>query len=88
MLHDCETGIIDFILTKSISRFARNTTDCLELVRKLNALGISIYFKKENINTLDAKGEVLITIYLPRNIPPDTGGVPPPGTSMLRKRYA
>ena len=62
MLHDCETGRIDLILTKSISRFARNTTDCLELVRKLNALGISIYFEKENINTGDSESELILSI--------------------------
>ena len=62
MIADCEAGKIDRIVTKSLSRFARNTTDCLELVRKLIDLGIPIFFEKENINTLDAKGEVLLTI--------------------------
>ena len=62
MLHDCETGKIDLILTKSISRFARNTTDCLELVRKLNALGISIYFEKEDLNTGDSESELILSI--------------------------
>ena len=62
MIADCEAGKIEFIITKSISRFARNTTDCLEMVRKLTDLGISIFFEKENINTMDAKGEVLLTI--------------------------
>jgi site-specific DNA recombinase len=46
----------------AISRFARNTTDCLELVRKLLDLDVFIYFEKENINTMDSKGEVLLTI--------------------------
>jgi DNA invertase Pin-like site-specific DNA recombinase len=55
-------GKIDLILTKSISRFARNTVDSLTTVRKLKEKGIEIYFEKENIYTLDAKGEVLITI--------------------------
>lgn len=50
------------IITKSISRFARNTLDCLNYVRELKELGIGILFEKENINTLDAKGEVLLTI--------------------------
>ncbi len=59
MLADCKAGKIDFIISKSISR---NTADCLELVRKLLALHIPIFFEKENINTMDAKGEVLITI--------------------------
>jgi len=51
MMHDCENGKIDFIVTKSLSRFARNTTDCLELVRKLLELGIPVYFEKENLDT-------------------------------------
>ena len=50
------------IITKSISRFARNTLDCLNYVRELKDLGIGIIFEKENINTLDVKGEVLLTI--------------------------
>ena len=62
MITDCETGKIDRILTKSLSRFARNTADCLELTRELLDLGVTIYFEKESINTLDAKGEVLLTI--------------------------
>ena len=62
MIRDCETGKINMIITKSISRFARNTLDCLQYIRKLKELGIAIYFEKEAINTLDAKGEVLITI--------------------------
>ena len=62
MISDCMDGKIDLIVTKSISRFARNTVDCLKYIRQLKDLGIAIYFEKENINTLDAKGEVLITI--------------------------
>lgn len=62
MIKDCEEGKIDRIITKSISRFARNTLDCLNYVRKLKELGIGIYFEKENIDTLDSKGEVLLTI--------------------------
>ncbi len=62
LLADCENKKIDFIITKSVSRFARNTTDCIEMVRKLTDLGVFIYFEKENINTMDAKGEVLLTI--------------------------
>lgn len=50
------------VYTKSISRFARNTVDCLNAIRKLKAFGIPIIFQKENINTMDAKGEVLVTI--------------------------
>jgi DNA invertase Pin-like site-specific DNA recombinase len=62
MIADCRAGKIDLIITKSISRFARNTLDCLNYVRELKELGIGIVFEKENINTLDAKGEVLLTI--------------------------
>ena len=51
MIADCESRMIDLILTKPVSRFARNTTDCLELVRKLLALGIFIQFENENIHT-------------------------------------
>ena len=59
---DCKAGKIDMILTKSISRFSRNTVDCLKYTRELKALNIAVFFEKENINTLDAKGEVLMTI--------------------------
>ena len=62
MIADCEAGKIDLILTKSISRFSRNTLDCLKYTRKLKALNIAVFFEKENINTLDSKGEVLLTI--------------------------
>lgn len=62
MIRDCRKGNIDVIITKSISRFARNTLDCLNYVRELKELGVGVIFEKENINTLDAKGEVLLTI--------------------------
>ena len=62
MIKDCEAGRIDMIITKSISRFSRNTVDCLKYTRKLKEMNIAIFFEKENINTLDAKGEVLMTI--------------------------
>lgn len=62
MISDCEHNKIDFIVTKSISRFARNTTDCLELVRKLIDLGIFIYFEKENINTGSMESELMLSI--------------------------
>ncbi|MDD9312072.1 recombinase family protein [Cytobacillus firmus] len=62
MLSDCETGRIDLIITKSISRFARNTTDCLEMVRKLIDLGVHIYFEKENINTGSMESELMLSI--------------------------
>ena len=62
MVEDALAGKIDLIITKSISRFARNTVDSLVTVRELKEKGIEIYFEKENIWTLDAKGELLITI--------------------------
>lgn len=62
MIEDALAGKIDLIITKSISRFARNTVDSLTTVRKLKEKGVEIYFEKENIWTLDAKGELLITI--------------------------
>ena len=62
MVSDALDGKIDLIITKSVSRFARNTVDSLTTVRKLKEKGIEIYFEKENIWTLDSKGELLITI--------------------------
>lgn len=62
MIQDCQKGKIDMILTKSISRFARNTLDCLKYIRLLKEHYVSVFFEKENINTMDAKGEVLLTI--------------------------
>lgn len=62
MVEDALAGKIDLIITKSVSRFARNTVDSLVTVRKLKEIGVEIYFEKENIWTLDAKGELLITI--------------------------
>ena len=62
MMDDCRAGKIDRILTKSVSRFARNTVDSLNAIRELKTLGIGVDFEKENIFTLDSKGEFLITI--------------------------
>ena len=62
MIADAKAGKIDLIITKSVSRFARNTVDSLTTVRDLEDMGIEIYFEKENIWTLDSKGELLITI--------------------------
>ena len=63
MIEDCKKGLIDLILTKSISRFARNTVDCLEYVRQLKDLGIGVIFEKENINTLTMTSEFMIALY-------------------------
>ena len=62
MVRDALDGKIDLIVTKSVSRFARNTVDSLVTVRKLKEKGVEVYFEKENIYTLDSKGELLITI--------------------------
>ncbi len=62
MLKDCGRGKIDYIVTKSISRFARNTADCLTMVRKLIDLGVHIYFEKENINTGLMESELMLSI--------------------------
>ena len=62
MIALCEQGFIDLVITKSISRFARNTLDCLTYIRKLRDLGIPIIFEKENINTIGEGGELLLTI--------------------------
>jgi len=62
MIKDALDEKIDLIITKSVSRFARNTVDSLTTVRQLKEKGIEIYFEKENIWTLDSKGELLITI--------------------------
>jgi site-specific DNA recombinase len=62
MVQDALDGKIDLIVTKSVSRFARNTVDSLTTVRKLKEHGTEVYFEKENIFTFDSKGELLITI--------------------------
>ena len=62
LMEDCEEGKIDIILTKSISRFARNTLDLLKTVRHLKDLGIEIRFEKENINSLSGDGELMLSI--------------------------
>lgn len=62
MIKYCKQQKIDLILTKSISRFARNTLDTINYTRMLRAMGIGIYFEKENINTLDMDSEMLITL--------------------------
>ena len=62
MIDDAMSGKIDRIITKSVSRFARNTVDTLTTVRKLKEKGVGVTFEKENIDTLDSKGELFITI--------------------------
>lgn len=62
LLADCRIGKIDRVLTKSVSRFARNTVTLLETVRELKSLGISVYFEEQNIDTATADGELMLTI--------------------------
>lgn len=62
LINDCECGLIDLVITKSISRFARNTADCIEVVRKLKEIGIGVFFEKENINTLSEESELVLSI--------------------------
>ena len=62
MMRDCRLGKIDLILTKSVTRFARNTVDSIRAIRQLKELGIGVYFEKERVNTLSEKSEQLLTI--------------------------
>ena len=62
MIFDALAGKIDLIITKSVSRFARNTVGSLVIIRKLKDKGVEVYFEKENIWTFDSKGELLLTI--------------------------
>ena len=62
MIEDCKDGRIDYIITKSVSRFARNTVDTLTTVRELQLLGVQFYFEKEGIDTADTMSEMVLTI--------------------------
>ena len=62
LMTDCRAGLVDRIITKSISRFARNTVTLLETVRELKGLGIDVFFEEQNIHTLSAEGELMLTI--------------------------
>lgn len=62
MIDDCRAGEIDMIVTKSISRFARNTVTLLETVRELKTLGIDVYFEEQNIHSMSSDGELMLTI--------------------------
>lgn len=62
MIRCCRQNKIDLVLVKSISRFARNTLDCLNYIRALRQLGIAVIFEKENINTLESDSEMIITL--------------------------
>lgn len=62
LLEDCRAGKIDLVLTKSISRFARNLTECLEAVRELSSMRVAIHFDKENLNTQQMDGELMLSM--------------------------
>ena len=62
LMADCEDGKVDIVLTKSISRFARNTLDLLRSVRRLKELGVDVRFEREGVRTLSAEGEVMLTL--------------------------
>ncbi|TDT46062.1 resolvase-like protein [Fonticella tunisiensis] len=62
MLELCRDGKVDLIITKSISRFARNTVIMLEVVRELKDIGVAVYFEKGNTNTLSGDGELMLTV--------------------------
>ncbi len=62
LLADCRAGLIDMVITKSISRFARNTVTLLETVRELKALGVDVYFEEQNIHSMSGDGELMLTI--------------------------
>ena len=62
MLEDCKDGKVDMIITKSISRFARNTVTLLETVRSLKLMGVDVFFEEQNIHTMSADGELMLTI--------------------------
>ena len=62
LLSDCRAGLIDIVITKSISRFARNTVTLLQTVRELKSLGVDIFFEEQNIHTMSTEGELMLTI--------------------------
>lgn len=62
MIADCRAGKIDLVITKSISRFARNTVTLLQTVRELKAYGVDVYFEEQDIHTMSGDGELMMTI--------------------------
>ena len=63
LLSDCRKGLVDKILVKSISRFARNTKECLEIIRELKSIGIGVCFEEQNIDTSNMSGELLTSVF-------------------------
>ena len=62
LMQAARDGKLDLIITKSLSRFGRNTLDCLKNIRELRSLGVDVYFEKENIHSLHSEGEMLLTL--------------------------
>ncbi len=62
LLSDCETGLIDLVLTKSVSRFARNMAECIELVRRLQSCGVAVLFEREKLDTSKMDGELILSL--------------------------
>lgn len=87
MVNDALDGKIDLILTKSLSRFARNTVDALTTIRNLKAAGVAVYFQKENINTSDSTGEFLITL-MSSFAEEESRSISENVTWAVRRRYA
>lgn len=63
MIRKCKQGKIDMIIVKSISRFARNTLDCIAITRKLRGIGVDVYFEEQNLHSIDPVSEFYISIY-------------------------
>ena len=63
LISDCRRGLVDKVLVKSISRFARNTKDCLETIRELKTIGVGVYFEEQNIDTSNMSGELLTAVF-------------------------
>ena len=63
LISDCRRGLVDKVLVKSISRFARNTKDCLETIRELKSIGVGVYFEEQNIDTSNMSGELLTAVF-------------------------
>lgn len=59
---DCRAGLVDMVITKSVSRFGRNTVDTLKAVRELKNLKVDVFFEKEGIHTINSEGEILLTL--------------------------
>lgn len=86
MIRDCEAGRIDLIVTKSISRFARNTLECLTFVRHLNKIGVHLIFESNNIDTRTAFSEMLLTV-LAAFAQEESRSISQNTTWSIRKRY-